>query len=93
MPVVAGHRDKDAAVLGLAHLVDRAHVGVVQHRRRAGLVDQPVAGVRVPAKGARQELERGVAAQALVLGLEHDAHAALAQLVEQAVLPDAGART
>ena len=66
----------------LADLVDLAHVRVVDAGRGARLAPEALAGRLV---GLGDRLDRDRAAEALVLGREDDAHAALPEPVEDAV--------
>ena len=66
----------------LADLVDLAHVRVVDARRGARLAPEALAGRLV---GLGDRLDRDLAPEALVLGGEDDAHAALPEPVEDAV--------
>ncbi|MFN8091658.1 MAG: hypothetical protein U0599_05430 [Vicinamibacteria bacterium] len=75
------HRDEEAPGV-LADLVDLADVRVVDRGRRPGLAAETPAGRLV---GLGDRLHRDAPAEALVLGGEDDAHAALADALEQAV--------
>ena len=81
-----GHGDEHAAVLAFADLMDRADMGVVEDRGGLGLVDEALAGLGVVGEIDGQELEGDGAAQLEVVGLVDDAHAAPADLAEDAVL-------
>ncbi len=88
LAVVAGHGEVEPAVLGLAHLEDRAEVGVVERRGRPRLLQEAGLGHRVARQLRRQELERHRAAEPGVLGLVDHAHAAAAQELQDAVGAD-----
>ena len=75
------HGDEQLAAV-LADLVDLAHVRVVDARRGARLAPEALAGRLV---GLGDRLDRDLAPEALVLGREDDAHAALPEPVEDAV--------
>src|SRR4029453_1155217 len=81
------HREEQLALL-LDHLVELADIGVVHGRRRARLAPQALAGRRIVRAGA-DALDRDLTLQALVVGREDDAHAALTQLAGEAVVRDA----
>ena len=80
--------------LALSDVVDGADAGVVEGGRRLGLPPEALEGLRVLGQLLREELEGDGPAQARVLGLVDDAHAAAAELPEDAVvghgLPDQG---
>ena len=75
------HGDEELARV-LADLVDLAHVRVVHAGGGAGFAPEALAGRVV---GLRDRLHGDLAAQALVLGGEHDAHAALPEPVQDPV--------
>ncbi len=81
------HGDESLPVL-LADVVDGADVGMVQGRSRLGLALE--AGQRLGVLGdvIRQELEGDKAMQPGVFGLVDDAHAATADLLNNAVVRD-----
>ena len=80
--------------LMLADAEDRHDVGVVQPRGRAGLALEAADLLGVGERPGGQHLERHAAAERLLLGLVHDAHAAAAHLAQQAELAQpAGGRT
>ena len=84
--------DDEVAALGLGDLVDMADVGVVERRRRPGLADETLVRLFVPLHFGRKELQCDAAVERCVLGQEYLAHAAPADLLEDAVtakvLPD-----
>jgi hypothetical protein len=69
-------------------VVDRADVGVVEGRGRAGLALEALEGLVAREQPLRQKLERHPTAETGVLGLVDDAHPAAAQLLEDAVVRD-----
>ena len=69
-----------------AHAEDRHDVGVVQPRRRLRLALEPPHLLRVQQRAGREDLQRHAAAQRLLLGLVDHAHAAPADLAEDAVV-------
>ena len=77
------HGDEQLAAV-LPDLVHLADVRVVDAGRGPGLAAEPLAGRLV---GLGDRLDRDPPPQALVLGREDDAHAALAEPVEDAVAP------
>ena len=79
------HRDEGAAA-GLADLVDRADVRVVQARGGARLAQQPLAGRGIVLRGGWQHLEGDLAIQPGVARPVDHTHAALAQLREDLVV-------
>ena len=70
--------DDEAAGLGLAGLVDRDDVGMVQRRDGQRLADEAVHRLRFLIQPRRHQLERDVASQPIVVGQIHLAHAAAA---------------
>ena len=78
------HDDAGAAV-DFGDLVNFADVGVVERRRRPGFAVQSLArgGVRLERFG--QELDGDLAPELGVVGQEHFAHSALAELPEDTV--------
>ena len=85
LPLEQLHRDEGAPLV-LVRVVDRADVRVVEGRGRARLALEALDGLAVPGQLVRQELERHRAAQARVLGLVDDTHAAAADLLEDPVV-------
>ena len=82
-----GHRQvRDAAVLG--DLVDDDDVVVLDGRLGAGLAEEPGLGGRVAGHLREHDLQRDGAAEGGILGLEDDAHAAVAEDVQHAVRPE-----
>jgi len=81
------HRDEDLPV-GLVDLEYRADVGVAERGRRLGLMEEPRAGRSIARPLRRQELERHYPFELEVLGLVDDAHAALAELLDDPVVRD-----
>ena len=73
---------------GLARLVDRDDVGVVDGRRRARLADEPVPELGVRGQAGGNQLDRHLAAPALIAGAVDHGHAALADLFLDAVTGD-----
>ena len=78
------HRDEQRAV-GLAGLVDRDDVRVIDRGRRPGLGDEPAPERRVRRQRRREDLQRHQPAQPLVAGPEHHRHPARADLGLQPV--------
>ncbi len=84
------HDDERAPVL-LTQLVDRADVGVVQHRRRPRLALEPRQSLGTFGQCLGQKLERHLPAQDQILGPVHHAHPATPELLEDLVVGDGGA--
>ena len=82
------HRDERAPVRQLLDVVNRADVGVIERGRGAGFGNEAPPGVLVPHQLRRQELQRDEPAEPQVLGLVDDAHAARANLGEDAIVGD-----
>ena len=70
----------------LAHAEDRHDVGVVQPGRRLRLALEPPHLLGVQQRAGREHLQGHAPAQRLLLGLVDDAHAAPADLAEDAVV-------
>jgi hypothetical protein len=83
------HREVELAVV-LADVVDAHDVGMRERGHRSRLARQPrlLGGVIADLATVAQELDREPASELGVLGGEHDAHAALAEHLEQAVAAD-----
>ena len=67
-PLHEAHRDEQPPVLGLARLVDRHDVGVVERRGQARLAQETVAKLRVVSEIAREQLQRHGAFEPAVEG-------------------------
>ena len=78
--------------VGLSDLVDRANIGMIQRRGGAGLALEALQRRRVFLQLSGQELQSHVPAEAEIFGLIHHAHAAAAELVQDAVVGDGFAR-
>jgi len=81
---VAGGNEGNAAVF--ADLEDGKDVFVIQHGRRLGFEQKPLAEAGHGGNGRLHGFEGNAAFQARVLGQEHHAHAAGAEQFQQAVL-------
>ena len=83
----------DELILPLrAHCIYRGDVGVIEHGRGPRLALEALPGIGAFGRQlGRQELERDRASQLHVLGLVDRSHAALAELLEDLVLPDLSA--
>jgi hypothetical protein len=81
------HRDV-GLLATLADVVDRADVGMVQSGGGTGFTSETFQRLRVSGNVIRQELERNETTQFGVLGLVNDAHAATAELFDDAVARD-----
>ena len=81
------HGDEGLAVL-LADVVNRADVGMVQRGRGLRFALKTVERLRIARDIFGQEFQRDEAVQARVLGLVDDAHAAAAELFDDAVVRD-----
>ena len=89
-PFGQGHGDEDLLV-ELLDGVDGADVGVIEGGRGLGLAEEAAALVVAAQRVSGQELEGHLPAQGEVLGPVHDAHASLAELLEDAVVGHRGA--
>jgi len=69
-----------------ANLINSADVRMVEGGGGLRLTLKSLQGLRVLGEGFREELEGDEPAEALVLGLVHDAHASAAQLLEDAIV-------
>jgi hypothetical protein len=78
---------EEHVVLDRPDVVHRDHVPVGQARHRARLLQQPLAEARAVHPGD-DELERDAAVKVGIVGLVHDAHATLADLVDDEVAPE-----
>ena len=84
-PVQKLHGDKRLAVL-LANVVNGADVGMIQGGCRLGFALETGQGLRVAGNFRGQKFEGNETVQAGVFGLVNHAHAATAQLLENAVV-------
>ena len=73
----------------LAGLVDRREVRVSERRGRARLAEQLALAIGIARDGAGQDLQRDEAAEVLIAGAIHNAHPALAELLQQLKVRDA----
>ena len=80
--------DEEGLALVLVDVVDRADVGVVQGGGGAGLAPEPLQALGILGILLGQELQGDAAAEAGVLGLVDDPHAAAAQWLQDAVVGD-----
>ena len=76
LALVQGHGDERTPVVGLADLVDRADVRVDQRGGGARLYKEALTGTRLVGHVRREELERDVAIEPLVVRTVHGPHAA-----------------
>ena len=81
------HGDEGAAFV-IADIVDGANVGMVQRRSGSRLAQEAFQRGAVFGGILRKEFEGNLAAQAGVLGLIDDSHAAAAQFLQYAVMRD-----
>ena len=79
------HGDEGAAVL-LADVMNGADVGMIQRGRGSRLALEPAQRLSVARQIVRQELQRDEAMEPGVLRFVHDAHAAAAELLDDAVV-------
>ena len=86
-PVEKLHHDKLLAV-GLADVVDRADVRMVESRRSSRLSLKSFNREPILQDAFGEKLERNVAAEAVVVGFVDDTHAAATQLVDHGVMRD-----
>jgi hypothetical protein len=80
LPLDVAHRNEDAPV-GLARLVDRDDVRVVERGRELRLGQQPLAEALVLGEARREQLERHLPLQPPILGELDDPHAAATEHV------------
>ena len=81
------HRDEGLTVV-LADFIDRADVGMVQRRSRAGFPPETFKRVGIAGHVSGKELKGDKAAQAGVFGLVDYAHASAAEFFDDAVVRD-----
>ena len=67
------HRDEQHAV-GLVGIVDRDHVRMIQRRRQARLAQEPLPELLVLSELGRQQLQRDMPVEPLVVGEVDDRH-------------------
>jgi hypothetical protein len=79
------HSDETLAVM-FTDFIDGANVGVVQSRGSASFAAETLQSMRVTDEILGEELESDKAAKVGVFGLVDDAHAAAAQLFDDAVV-------
>ena len=79
------HGDEGVAVL-LADVMNGADVGMIQRGGGPSLPLEPAQRLPVASQFVRQELQRDEATEPGVLRLVHDAHAAAAELLDDAVV-------
>ena len=72
----------------LAHVVDGADIGMIESRRGARLALEALEGPGLAGEALGQELQGHGAAEAGVLGLVDDTHAAAAELLDDPVVGD-----
>jgi hypothetical protein len=72
----------------LVDLVDRADVGVVERRCGLGLAEKPLAQAGIRHRLGGQEFQRHRPLQPSILGAVHDAHGALAELLNDPIARD-----
>ncbi len=80
------HGDEALAVRALVQAVHRSDVGVVQRGEELGLAFESRQPFGVGAQSIRQHLDRHLALERGVGGRPHDAHPALAELVDEPVV-------
>jgi hypothetical protein len=81
------HGDKRHAIL-LADVVNGADIGMVQGRGRLCFALEARQSLRIAGHFVRQKLERDETVKPSVFGFVHDAHAAAAKLLNNAVVRD-----
>ena len=74
------------AILGLIDLVNGADVGMIQSRSCPGLVNEPRLGLGIAGQAGGQEFQGDKTLQPHILSLIDDAHAALADLLENFIM-------
>ena len=88
LTLVIGHRQERPAGLRLAHLQDRADVGMVQSGCGTGLHHESLSSTRVTRQVRGQELQGDRTVETGVDRLVHDAHTASAEVLDEPVLGD-----
>src|SRR5947209_17380339 len=83
------HHNEGSAVL-FADVVNGANVGMIERRSRSRLSLETCQRLRVPREVVRQKLQRHPPMQPDVLGPVNDAHAAAAELLDNAVVTQFG---
>ena len=86
------HRDVRTAIQSIADLVDHADVRMIQRRRRARFTLEALPRIRIAREMRPRQLQRDAAAERDVFGNPHLAHAAFAEPIEDAVVPDLARR-
>ena len=86
LPLVAGHGDEQLLILGLADLINRTDVRIVEGGGRPGFKDESLSRLGVQRPLRRQELQGNRPVELDVLGLIDDTHAAPPDLLEDPVL-------
>ena len=81
------HRDEQLA-FGLAEIVDRDDVGVLNRAGRARFAEKTLLHVARLAEARAQQLQRDVAPQHRVVGFPHDAHRPFAEQLVQLVFAE-----
>ena len=87
LPLDELHRDEGLPLV-LVDLVYRADIGMVERGGGLRLVHEAGLGLLVAGELGMEELEGDGAIELRVLGLVHDAHPALAELLEDPVMGD-----
>jgi hypothetical protein len=86
-PAHQAHRDEQESAGG-AGLVNRDDVRIIYQRRSPGFPDEPAPERPVGTKSGCENLHGHLPAQPLVTGPEHHGHAAVSDLLLQAVAGD-----
>ena len=68
--------------------VNRANAGMIERGSRAGFTEETLEGLFVAMRGFRKKLQGDTPAKLGVFGFVDDAHAAFAELAENAVMGD-----
>jgi hypothetical protein len=85
LALVASHHDVQLVVVGLADLVDRADVRMLERRGGTRLDHEALLGRFVRAQVGRQELEGDVASEARVVSPINDPHSTTAETLDDLV--------
>src|SRR5262249_18028311 len=85
LPFHEFHRDEEIALV-LVNLVNGTDMRMIESGNGLGLPEKPGFVILRPACRTGKELERGEAVKLRVFGLIHDAHAALAELLQKRVM-------
>src|SRR5262249_23508839 len=78
----------EVLAFGFSYVVDRNDVGMVEGRRGASLLDEPLAPGRVGSSLGREDLDGDGPVEVGVVSLVHHAHGALAELLQNLIMSE-----